>query len=236
MFSHGQIAVKPLFDRTSCTYTYLVWDKESRDAILIDGVRENLERDLKIIKELGIKLRWVLETHVHADHITSAGPLAKELDAKIGLSSHADMENQNFTSLVDNDEVVVSPRLKFKTLFTPGHTDCSVCFLVDNYLFSGDTLFIRGCGRTDFQNGSSEKIFKSVRDILFLLPDDTYVFPGHNYVGEIFSTIGEEKSYNPRLKLSNSMSDFIEIMDNLDLALPAKIKESVPENRKLGFK
>jgi glyoxylase-like metal-dependent hydrolase (beta-lactamase superfamily II) len=235
MFSSNKVLVKPLFDRTSCTYTYLVWDNETKDALIIDAVKENLDRDIRIINELNLNLNWALETHIHADHITSAGPLAKELNAKVAVSSAADLNRDDYKVLKNNEEISIGESLKLKTIFTPGHTSCSVCFLVDKFLFTGDTLFIRGCGRTDFQQGSSSDLFDSVRELLFTLPDETIVLPGHDYKGEIFSTIGEEKKFNPRLNMKLSKEDFIEIMDNLNLALPAKIKESVPGNLNLGF-
>jgi len=235
MLNHETIAVKPLFDRESCTYTYLVWDKVSKDAILIDGVKENSDRDLRLIQEHSLNLKWTLETHVHADHITSCGPVAKKLDAKIGVSIHADIHSGECVKLEDESVTKVSPNMSFKVLFTPGHTSCSVCFVIDGHVFTGDTLFIRGCGRTDFQAGSSVDLYNSVRNKLFTLPDETIVFPGHDYKGEIFSTIGEEKEFNPRLKMSNSLEDFVTIMDNLNLALPAKIRESIPANQQLGF-
>ena len=234
MLFSKNISVRPLFERESSTYTYIVYDNESLDGLLIDPVKETFDRDLKIIKELGLNIHWCLETHLHADHITSAYPLSVKLESKIGLSKHAQVDCDNTTKLEDGEVVEISKNLSFKFLETPGHTNCSSSFIVNNFLFSGDTLLIRGCGRTDFQEGSNESLFDSVREKLFSLPDETIVLPGHNYRGELMSTIGEEKKYNPRLKLTNSFSDFKEIMDNLNLSYPAKIDIALPANKVCG--
>ncbi|PIK15537.1 MBL fold metallo-hydrolase [Halobacteriovorax sp. JY17] len=229
-----EISVRPLFEKESSTYTYIVYDNESLDGLIIDPVKETFERDLRIIKELGLKIHWTLETHLHADHVTSAYSFSKELGAKIGLSQRALVDCTAATCLNDEEVVKISKNLSFKFLETPGHTNCSASILVDNFLFSGDTLLIRGCGRTDFQEGSNESLYKSVREKLFTLSDETIVFPGHNYGGEFMTTIGEEKKYNPRLKLTNTLSDFSEIMDNLNLSYPAKIDIALPSNRLCG--
>ncbi len=228
------ISIRQLFEKESSTYTYIVYDNKSLDAIIIDPVKETLERDLRIIQELDLKLHWCVDTHLHADHITSSHSLSEELGAKIGLSNKAVVDCGDSVPLAHNESVKVSDKLSFKFIETPGHTNCSGCVLIDEYLFTGDTLLIRGCGRTDFQEGSNKSLFDSVRDKLFILPDETIVFPAHNYKGEMTSTIGEEKKHNPRLKLTNSFSDFEEIMNNLNLSYPAKIDIALPANRKCG--
>lgn len=228
------ISIRQLFEKESSTYTYIVYDNKTLDAIIIDPVKETLERDLRIIRELDLKLHWCLETHLHADHITSSFSLSNELGARIGLSNKALVDCTKSVSLNHNEVIKLSDNLSFKLLETPGHTNCSACVLIDSYLFTGDTLLIRGCGRTDFQEGSNESLFKSVRETLFELPDDTTILPAHNYNGEMSSTIAEEKKHNPRLKLSNSFSDFETIMNNLNLPYPAKIDIALPANKYCG--
>ncbi|WP_417334996.1 MBL fold metallo-hydrolase [Halobacteriovorax marinus] len=234
MIFSKKITVRPLFEKESSTYTYLIYDNETLDAIIIDPVKETLQRDVNLITELGLKLQWILETHIHADHITSAFDLHTKFGATIGLSNHAVVDCVQAKCLNDGEEVQVSNDLIFKFIETPGHTNCSACILIDNFLFSGDTLLIRGCGRTDFQQGSNESLFKSVREKLFTLGDETIVLPGHNYKGELFSTIGEEKNFNPRLKMDNSFEQFAEIMDNLKLAAPKKIDIALAGNKYCG--
>lgn len=228
------IGLKPLYEKETSTLTYLVFDKRTRAAAIIDPVKETFDRDCRIIDELDLNLEWVFETHVHADHITSADSLAQKYEARIGLSEIAKVENSKAVFLKDSEEIKLSENLNIKIILTPGHTDCSMCLLTDHFLFSGDTLFIRGCGRTDFQNGSNEQLFDNVRNKLFTLDDDTFVLPGHDYKGELFSTIGEEKLFNPRLKMTNSLEDFSKIMDGLNLAYPKKIDVSLVANRVCG--
>lgn len=228
------ISIRQLFEKESSTYTYIVYDNKSLDALIIDPVKETLERDLRIIEELGLSLQWCIETHLHADHVTSAHSISKELGARIGLSTKAVVDCNNTSPLNHNEVVKLSNNLSFKFLETPGHTNCSACVLINGYVFTGDTLLIRGCGRTDFQEGSNESLFASVRETLFSLPDETIVFPAHNYKGEMTSTIGEEKLHNPRLKLTNTFSDFETIMNNLNLSYPSKIDIALPANKKCG--
>jgi sulfur dioxygenase len=222
---------KQLMERESCTYTYFLWDKSTMEGLVIDPVIETLDRDMNVLEEIGIKLKYILETHVHADHITSAKSLRKMTDAKICLGADSGV---NPDILLNDGQEVEFGSFKLKAILTPGHTDGCTSYHIDGLVFTGDTLLIRGCGRTDFQAGSNEKIFQSVREKLFALSDNTIVYPGHNYVGRLESTIKEEKSFNPRLKLENNFNDFKNIMDNLNLALPKKIKESVPANMELG--
>ncbi len=234
MIFSKQVRVRPLFEKETSTYTYIVYDQSTLKALIIDPVKETFDRDSKLIKELKLDLDWVLETHLHADHITSAHQLATEFDSKIGVSSNISVDNSLVEYLEDNQVNKLSDNLSFKTIHTPGHTSCSICFTVNDLLFSGDTLFIRGCGRTDFQQGSNEDLFNNVRERLFSLSDETLVLPGHDYKGEMISTIGEEKLYNPRLKLENSLEEFSEIMNGLNLAYPKKIDVALPANRTCG--
>jgi len=234
MIFSNNIGVRPLFDRVSCTYTYLVYDRNSLDAIIIDPVRETFNRDVRVIKQMGLKLRWCLETHVHADHVTSAALLVEGFGVKIGLSEKAPVDCKEAVLFSDNQELKITEDLRMTFIHTPGHTHCSACFQIENFLFTGDTLFIRGCGRTDFQQGSAKDLFESVHQKLYSLPDETLVLPGHDYKGEMFSTIGEEKKFNPRLEVTKSLKDFEEIMENLNLPYPEKIDEVLPLNMKCG--
>lgn len=222
-----------LFENESSTYTYLLADTESKEAIIIDPVFETRERDLKLIEELGLKLKYVLETHVHADHITSSSEIRKRTGALIGLSDAYEMSCPDIR-LHEGKELTFGP-YKIEVIHTPGHTHGCLTYKIDNMIFTGDVLLVRGCGRTDFQQGSSEKLFHSVREKLFKLPDDTIVYPAHDYKGYTKSTIGMEKKFNPRLNLEVGKEKFIDIMTNLNLPYPQKIKEAVPANLQCGM-
>ncbi|PIQ23412.1 Zn-dependent hydrolase [bacterium (Candidatus Blackallbacteria) CG17_big_fil_post_rev_8_21_14_2_50_48_46] len=223
---------RQMFDAESWTYTYLIADEETREAALIDSVHEKSERDAKVLQELGLKLKYLLETHVHADHITGVTDLkqtfpgAQSVVSQYGGAPCADIQ-------ADDGYVLQLGKSEIKVISTPGHTDGCVSYLVDGKVFTGDTLLIRGCGRTDFQQGDAGKLYDSVTQKLFSLPDETLVYPAHNYIGLEVSSIGEEKRLNPRLA-KKSREEFIEIMNNLKLPQPAKIMESVPANLKCG--
>ena len=234
MIFSEDLVLRPLFEKETSTLTYLLFNKNSKDAVIIDPVVETLQRDSRLIDELGLNLKWVFETHLHADHITSAHQLAQKYDAQIGVSKNAKVKNSNANFLSDLKEIEIDENFKIKVLLTSGHTSCSMSLLVNNFLFTGDTLLIRGCGRTDFQGGSNQELFDNVRNKLFTLNVDTLVLPGHDYKGELFSTIGEEKLFNPRLKMTNSLEDFSNIMDNLNLSYPKKIDVALPANGTCG--
>jgi len=227
------ISIRQLFDRDSCTYTYLLVDPQTHEGAIIDGVKEQLTRDLKYIEELGIELLYAIETHVHADHISSAGLIRQKTGAQIAYCKAAGVKSIDI-ELYDGD-IIPLGHYQIKAISTPGHTCGCMSYHIDNKVFTGDTLLIRGCGRTDFQQGSTEALYSSVTEKLFSLPDETVVYPGHDYNGNTCSTIVEEKKWNPRLGQQKSLTDFISIMDNLNLALPKKINEAVPANEGCGI-
>lgn len=222
-----------LFEQESSTFTYLIADGDTKEAALIDPVRETVERDLKLIQELGLHLKYVLDTHVHADHITGAGEVRERTKAHSGVSATANVPCVDIP-LNDGQELMLGNK-KIKVIATPGHTNSCMSFLFEGRVFTGDALLIRGTGRTDFQQGSAEKLFHSVHDKLFALPGDTKVYPGHDYRGQTSSTIEMEKKFNPRLGGANTVSDFIRTMSELKLAHPKKIHEAVPANMNCGF-
>jgi len=226
---------RQLFDRDSCTYTYLLGDEATGGAVLIDPVRELVERDEQILRELGLTLKYTLETHVHADHVTGSGLLRQRLGsqsvvAAAGGASCADVQ-------VDHGDTITVGSITLEVRRTPGHTDGCVAYVdhAGQRVFTGDTLLIRGCGRTDFQQGSPESLYKSVHEQIFSLPDSFAIYPGHDYKGRTRSSVAEEKQYNARLGNGKSLEEFKAIMANLRLAYPKKIDLAVPANVKCGL-
>ncbi len=231
-FPKSNLIFQQLFDSESCTYTYIIADPNSKEAAIIDPVLGMAPRDLKLIEEMSLKLKVILETHIHADHVTGAGLLADKLGAKIALSEKANAKGADIL-LKDHDQIEIG-NLKIKILETPGHTKTCLCYLLEDRVFTGDTLTIRGNGRTDFQQGSSEQLFHSIHQKLYTLPEETLVFPGHDYNGMMSSTIGLEKKFNKRIDQNRSLPEFIQIMKDLKLALPQKIDIAVPANLNCG--
>jgi len=226
-----------LFDTASSTYTYVVYDAQSLEAVIIDPVDTQLERDQKTIQSLGLKLKWALETHAHADHITSAGLLAEHLGAQTAAPEGCHIGTAA-VQLIDG-QMIPFGAFVLKALHTPGHTGGSMCFYVNadqaSHVLTGDTLLIGGCGRTDFQSGSAKDMFNSLTNILFKLPASTTVWPGHDYQGRTHSSIGHEMQHNQRVA-GKSLAQFEAIMLNLNLPKPKRIDEAVPANLTSGLR
>lgn len=224
---------RQLFESQSSTYTYLLADADTKDAILIDPVIETVDRDIQLIKDLDLKLLYTLDTHVHADHITGASEIKKRLNSKIAIGSHSGATGADLL-LKDNQEIKFGAMV-LKAIETPGHTDGCMSFYCNGMVFTGDALLIGGSGRTDFQQGSSAKLYKSVTDKLYKLPNDTLVYPAHDYKGFTSSSIGFEKKKNSRIGLHTSESEFIKTMNELKLTYPKKINEALPANLNCGI-
>ncbi len=223
---------RQLFDRESSTYTYLIADLTTQTALLVDPVLEQVERDLKLIQELGLTLRYCLETHIHADHITGTHQLREQTGCQGIVPVNANIPCADHS--IQDGEILTLGAVKIKAIATPGHTNSHMAYYVNqDRVLTGDALFIRGCGRTDFQGGDGGTLFDSVTQHLFTLPDETSVYPGHDYRGQTVSTIGEEKQWNPRF-MGRNRQKFIQLMANLNLPHPKKMMEAVPANEQCG--
>ena len=220
---------KQLFDNKSSTYTYLLASDKGREALIIDPVIENTDEYINLLKELDLKLVKVIDTHIHADHVTALNELSKQTDCTkiMGEKSKSEVIDLH----VKEDDKITIENIELKVLYTPGHTDCSYSFLMKDRVFTGDTLLINGTGRTDFQNGSAKDQYNSLFNKLLKLPEKTIVLPAHDYNGKTSSTIGNEIKNNPRLQV-NSVDQYIEIMNNLNLANPKMMDIAVPANVK----
>ena len=227
------LMVEQLYDRESCTYSYLLVDAKTQEGAIIDPVRELFDRDMQIINELGIELLYSIETHPHADHVTSAGKIRQTTGARIVFGESSGIQAIDI-SIKDGEELPLGS-YKIKAIATPGHTAACTSYFVDGMVFTGDTLLIRGCGRTDFQDGDPAVLYDSITQKLFPLGDEVRVYPGHDYNGRISSTIGEEKRWNSRLGGGRRKQENINLMNNLNLDLPKKINEAVPANMSCGI-
>jgi len=222
---------RQLFDQVSGTYTYLLGSDAGREAILIDPVLEKVDRYIQLLEELDLKLVKAVDTHVHADHITGLGALRDRLGCITVMGSKSAVDRVSMR--VDEGDVIEAGDIRLGVLHTPGHTDDSYCYTMADRVFTGDTLLIRGTGRTDFQNGDARDGYHSIFGKLLTLPGNTIVFPGHDYKGDTQSTIAEEKAHNPRLQVS-SAEEYAEIMNNLDLPNPTMMDVAVPANLVIG--
>jgi glyoxylase-like metal-dependent hydrolase (beta-lactamase superfamily II) len=223
---------RPLFDPTTSTYSYLIGDRATGETALVDTVLEQVDRDRQLLTELGLTLRFTLETHIHADHVTGSGQLRTLTGCRtvVPQGAHVSCADQE----IGDGETLMVGSIPIRAIATPGHTDSHMAFLVNHtHLLTGDALLIRGCGRTDFQSGDPGLLFDAITERLFALPEETLVCPGHDYHGMVFSTIGEEKRWNPRLS-GRTRSQFIAFMEGLHLPDPQKIAEAVPANQQCG--
>ena len=223
---------RQFFDKISSTYTYLISSGKGREALIIDPVLENVDHYINILKQLDLKLVKVIDTHIHADHISGMAELRDKTNCVTVMGDQAPA-NVVSMKVSDNEEIKIE-NIKLKALFTPGHTSESFSFLMNDRVFTGDTLLIKGTGRTDFQNGNAKDSYQSIFNVLLKLPEETLVYPAHDYKGETVSTIGEEKMFNPRLQVK-SVDEYMDIMNNLNLPDPKMMDIAVPENLNLGI-
>tara|TARA_B100000965_G_C19560402_1_gene744208 strand:- start:418 stop:1107 length:690 start_codon:yes stop_codon:yes gene_type:complete len=218
---------RQFFDNISSTYTYVISSGQGREALIIDPVLEKVDQYIKLLNELDLKLVKVIDTHIHADHVSGIGELRKKTKCitLMGERAPADIVSMY---VKDNEKIQIE-KIELKTLYTPGHTDDSYSFLMNDRVFTGDTLLIKGTGRTDFQNGDPYDSYNSIFERLLKLPEDTLIYPAHDYKGENVSTIGEEKKFNPRLQVS-SAEEYASIMNNLNLSSPEMMDIAIPKN------
>ena len=227
---------RQLFEAESSTYTYLLGCEETGQCLLLDPVVESMERDLEAIRELGLTLTTTLETHIHADHVSSACRLRAATGCKIAVPAMEQLECADIP--IAEDRPLSVGTIALRPLFTPGHTDSHHSYLLERgglgLLFSGDALLIDGCGRTDFQNGDAAMLYRSVKEKIFSLPDETLVYPAHDYKHRHVSTVAQERERNPRLGAGKDLEQFVEIMAHLELPYPAKMDVAVPANLRCG--
>jgi len=219
---------RQLFDPETSSYSYLLGDELTREAVLIDSVSGQLERDLSLMRELDLRLVHALETHVHADHVTASGRLREALGARVAVSERSGVRNAD--RLLADGEWIAFGAHRLEARATPGHTSGCMTFVADGMAFTGDALLIRGCGRTDFQEGDAKTLYRSVRARILSLPESTALFPAHDYRGRTQTTVGEELRFNPRLGTGKSEASFVELMRGLTLSYPKRMDEAVPAN------
>ena len=222
---------KQVFDQKSSTYTYLIASAKGREALIIDPVIENVDNYIKLLNEFDLKLVKVIDTHIHADHVTGAAKLKDITKCTTIMGENTPADTVEIK--VKDDEYINLDSLKIRAMYTPGHTSDSYSFLMDNHLFSGDTLLINGTGRTDFQNGNAKDAYNSIFNKLLKLPEETLLYPAHDYNGEKISTIGKEIKHNPRLQVK-SEEEYVDMMNNLDLKKPEQLEFNVSKNINLG--
>ena len=222
---------RQFFDQNSCTYTYLIASDKGREALIIDPVLEKTDQYIKLLNELELKLVKVIDTHIHADHISGLGELRNRTKCITLMGEHAPADVVSM-KVKDNENIHIE-NIQLTSIYTPGHTDDSYSFLMNDRVFTGDTLLIKGTGRTDFQNGNPYDQYNSLFERLLRLKDETFIYPAHDYKGEKVSTIGEEKKYNPRLQVS-SANEYAQIMNNLNLENPKLMDTNIAANKK-GF-
>ena len=227
---------RQLLEADSSTYTYLLACEQTGQCVLIDPVIDTVERDLQVLQALGLQLTYTLETHIHADHLTGGRKLREHTGCKIAVPALDNLPCADI-GIVEGTPLPIGS-LQLHPLYTPGHTNTHHAYLLDNgmqkVLFSGDALLIEACGRTDFQSGDAVALYHSIHNKFFSLPDETLVYPGHDYEGRQLTTIGQEKNRNPRLGQGKSLQKFVEIMNNMNLPYPRKIDFAVPGNRLCG--
>lgn len=224
---------RQLLEPVSSTYTYLLGCEETGQAILVDPVVNSMDRDLQLIQSLGLRLAYTLDTHIHADHITAARELKQRVGSRIAAPAFDRLPCVDFG--VEEGRPLRAGSIEFAGLHTPGHTDGHFAYRVGERVLTGDALLIDGCGRTDFQNGDAQALYRSVTGKLFTLPDETLVYPGHDYNGRHVSSIAQERARNPRLGAGKTLDEFREIMANLNLPYPKFIDYAVPGNRECGL-
>ena len=228
----NSIKVRQLFDYDTWTYTYLLWCEETRKCLLIDPVLEQVDRDLELIQKLQLALDYVVETHVHADHITGSDVIRSKTGAKVVYGSKTGVKGADI--YLDDDQILSLGNHNIKAMHTPGHTSGCTSYYIEGYIFTGDTLFIDGTGRTDFQGGSSSDTYDSITQKIFKYPDHTVVYPGHNYNGFTCSTIAEEKKSNPNVGLHITKEDFILNESKKERPYPKRFDIAVPANMRCG--
>jgi len=224
---------RQLFDPRSSSYSYLLWDADTREAALIDPVRDRVVRDIHLLRELGLRLRYTLETHLHADHITGSGLLRKTLNSMVLVHGNCGIKCPDI--LLKDGDCIPLGKENIGVIHTPGHTACDVSYSIPGRVFTGDTLLIGDCGRTDLQSGNAGILYDSITKRLFSLPDDTLVYPGHDYHGRSYSSIGAEKVHNLRIGYGIERGEFIKVMDGLQLDPPQCIHEALPSNLRCGI-